>query len=766
MSEAHLASLRVVGVVGRQQGRSTPPGRAPLDGVRDLARVLAGVDPPLRPPRVGPEVVERPELRDRLRSSRARVALVLAPAGYGKTTLLAQWAAFDDRPTSWVALRASDNDPPALLGHLLFALEPSGHVDAAHFETIALSAAELPTVVLPRFGALVADSPPAVWMLDDVHVLRSDGARLVLRVLAEHLPEGSTVVLAGRQAPDLPIALWRAGRAVLDVGPDSLTMSKHEAAALFRATGVKLRAGDVDELVSRTEGWPAGLYLGTLATRDGADLLLGSTGSLAIEEYLLDEVLRACTADEAAFLTRSAIFEQIPPAACDDVLGRLDSAALLDRFERSNRFVGAIGASRSEYRYHQLFRDLLLGELRRREPGAEAALHARASTWFESMRDIDRAIAHAHAGGDLERVAQLVWGYVADYLGTGRSATVQRWLDAFSDAEVARRPPLALSAAWVAFTDGDTREMERWATVLHTHDLDEVLSDGTSLRGAVALVDSLVATRGIHPSVADAELAYELHAPGTPYRAIAGLVAGIGSRLLGDTEQARTMCAEAVQLGVVLPPVQAQAAAQLARLAADEGSWGEALRHVEAALAVITRFGFEERPAMCQVYAIAGHVRAHDGSADAKELLKHALWLVGSLRGVARFIALDVRILLARALALVGELELARTVVHETAGLLAAYPDPGELPAMLDDVRARVEAADLPLGVSAAPLTPAELRVLRYLPTHLSFAEIADEVFVSRNTVKTQAIAVYRKLGVTSRAAAVERARAAGLLDP
>ncbi|MFI5046291.1 MAG: LuxR C-terminal-related transcriptional regulator [Acidimicrobiia bacterium] len=756
----------MVGVAGRREAHAVPTARASVDGARDLARVLAGIDPPLHPPRFGPEVVERPELRDRLRSSGARVALVLAPAGYGKTTLVAQWAALDDRPTSWLSLRESDNDPPALLGHALFALEPAGWVEAKHFETIALSGADLATVVLPRFGALVADSPPTLWVFDDVHVLRADGARLVLRVVLEHLAEGSTLVLVGREAPDLPIARRRAGRGVLDVGPEDLTMSDREAAALLKATGVKLGAGDVDAIVSRTEGWPAGLYLGSLATRDGADVSQGSAGSRAIEEYLLDEVLRAATPDEATFLTRSAIFEQIPPTACDDVLVCSDSAIRLDQFEHSNRFVRAVGASRAEYRYHQLFRDLLLGELRRREPLAEAQLHARASAWFEAKHDIDRAITHAHAADDRERVAQLVWEHVAEYIGTGRTATVQRWLDAFSAAEVAQRAPLALSAAWVAFTDGDTIEMDRWATILHTHDVDTTLPDGTSFRGALALVDALVATHGLRRSLADAELAYELHGPGTPYRALAGLVAGIASRLLGDTERARTWCSEALQLGVALPPVQAQAAAQLARLDADAGAWGDALRHLDTALAVVAQFGFEERTPMCQVYATAGHVHAHEGRGDAKDLLKHALWLVGSLRGVARFVVLDVRIVLARSLALVGELELARVVAHETADLLDTYPDAGELPAMLDEARARIDAADLPLGVSASPLTPAELRVLRYLPTHLSFAEIADEVYVSRNTVKTQAIAVYRKLGVTSRAAAVERARAAGLLDP
>ncbi|MET0627132.1 MAG: LuxR C-terminal-related transcriptional regulator [Acidimicrobiia bacterium] len=759
----------MVGVVREGEERVvTRAGQArrpPLAGARDLARVLAQVDPPLGPPQFGDEVVERAALRDRLGASGGRVALVVAPAGYGKTTLLAQWAAVDSRPTAWVSLRESDNDAPALLSHLLFALEESTALGAEHYEAIALSVADLARVVLPRFGAVVADAAPTLWMLDDVHLLRSDAALRVLRVLLDHVSTGSTVVLAGRRAPDLPIARWRASRTVLDIGLDDLTMSEREAAALLRATGATLRPGEVGTVVARTEGWPAGIYLSSLAHRDGGDVARIGSDERAVAEYLLDEVLRVTTDDQATFLTRSAIFELVIPSACDAVLERDDAAALLDALERSNLFVHRVGVQ-DAYRYHQLFRDLLLAELRRRESTTEQELHRRASGWFESQGDIERAIEHAHASGERDRVADLVWAHLAYYIGIGRTATVQRWLDAFPANDIAARPSLALAAAWVAFTDGDSTDMERWAAVLHTHDLDGALSEGISRRGAVALVDALVSKDGLRQSLADAELAYAEHQPGTPYQPLASLIAGIASRLLGDTERSKVWCAEALQLGVVLPPLLAQASAQMARLAADAGMWADAMRHTDVALEVVEQYGFEERAAMCQVYAIAGYVRAHEGRSDAKDLVKHGVWLVASLRGVARFVALDARILLARALATFGELDLARELVNEAGELIAAYPDAGVLPEMLADTQARVAAAERPLGMSASPLTPAELRVLRYLPTHLSFAEIAEVIFVSRNTVKTQAIAVYRKLGVTSRGAAVDRARAAGLLDP
>ena len=250
------------------------------------------------------------------------------------------------------------------------------------------------------------------------------------------------------------------------------------------------------------------------------------------------------------------------------------------------------------------------------------------------------------------------------------------------------------------------------------------------------------------------------------WRPLACLLGGTAARLLGDVEAARSMLTEGRNLGRLLPPSLAQCNAQLALLAGAEGAWDEAERLVDVALDCIDEFGLAERPVTSQVYAIASWVRARAGRSDAKDLAKRGAWLLTMLKGVTPFVAVEARILLARAMTLVGEGDLARALLSEAELELQGFPDAGNLPLELAEVKARLEAAELPLGVIATPLTPAELRILRYLPTHLSIAEIADEVFVSRNTVKTHAIALYRKLGVGTRSAAVERARSAGLLEP
>jgi LuxR family maltose regulon positive regulatory protein len=723
------------------------------------------VDPPLVPPRLAPDLIERSALLERLTGRGVPVALVLAPAGYGKTTLLAQWAQADARPAAWVSLSESDNDAPSFLAHLLLALDAIVPIEDAHLGAVPLSAADLTKVVLPRLGALVADAAPMLWMLDDVHVLHSDRARQILRVLVDHLPGSSMVVLAGRRAPELPIARWRASRAVVDVGVDDLVLTDHEGIELLGSSGVSLAPDVAEAIVARTEGWPAGLYLSALALREGAEVSLGGVDHRSVAEYLLEEVLRVASDEEATFLTRSAVFDVLRVDKCDAVLERSDSGALLDRFERSNLFVRSLGPGRSTYRYHQLFRDLLRAELARREPNMEAALHRRASDWWEAQGDIDRAVSHAREAGDRERAATLIWSAMPACIGSGRTATVERWLLDVPLPELVDRPALLVSAAWTAFTSDDVESTERWASILRGHRSGDAFPDGTSVGAAVALLDALLSRDGLSRSLADATRAAGDYPETSPYRPLASLLAGMAARLLGDDVLSSRWLEEAARLSVLLPPTAAQCAAQLAVVAIDAGRWDEARRLTGDALDVIDEFGFTERPAMCTVYAVAGVVRARDGRSDAREVVKHGAWLVESLHGVAPFVSIDTRILLARAFVGLGEHREARRHLVDADAMLDSYPDAGRLPHLSSELSARLAAADVPLGVFATPLTPAELRVLRYLPTHLSFGEIADAIVVSRNTVKTQAIAVYRKLGVTSRAAAVDRARAAGLIE-
>ena len=471
-------------------------------------QVLPGapVDAGMHPPALTPGLVERSRLLGQLSDSSARIALVVAPAGFGKTTVLAQWAAIDDRPVGWLLLSESDNDPSALLARLLATLDSVASVTATDFEAIAMSAADLPRVVLPRLAALVRDLPPCLLVFDDVHLLRASSATQILRLVVEQMPVGSCSALAGRSAPALPIARWRANRQLLDVQLDDLAMSDDEGLALLRGAKLEVTPSEAALLVELTEGWPAALYLSTLALRDRSphDALSFGGDDRLLAEYFLEEVLRTVPDEQATFLVHCSVLEHLSGPVCDAVLQREGSAVLLDELERSNLFVIALDRTRTSYRFHHLFRDLLRAELRCREPELETTLHRRASEWSQQHGDYDAAVAHARAAGDVDRVEALIWSVLPLYVSTNGTPTVLRWLEPFDVHEIAARAPLALAAAWAAFTSANTTDVERWATILDHHRGDGILPDGTPLRAAIALLQALVAKHGLHQVQKDA----------------------------------------------------------------------------------------------------------------------------------------------------------------------------------------------------------------------------------------------------------------------
>ena len=316
-----------------------------------------------------------------------------------------------------------------------------------------------------------------------------------------------------------------------------------KASALLRGAKLEVTPSEASLLVELTEGWPAGLYLSTLALRQRSphDALSFGGDDRLLAEYFLEEVLRTVPDEQAAFLMHCSVLDRLSGAVCDAVLQREGSAVLLDELERSNLFVIALDRTRTSYRFHHLFRDLLRAELRRREPELETTLHRRASEWCEQHGDYDGAVAHARAAGDVDRVEALIWSVLPIYVSTNGTPTVLRWLESFDVHETAARAPLALAAAWAAFTSENTADVERWATILDRHRRDGILPDGTPVLAAIALLQAMVAKHGLHQVREDAAVAYELHPQGSVWRPLACLLGGTAARLLGDVEAARSM---------------------------------------------------------------------------------------------------------------------------------------------------------------------------------------------------------------------------------
>jgi LuxR family maltose regulon positive regulatory protein len=739
------------------------------EALRALARLLAPGAGRSSPPPLPRWIVRRQGALARLVGP-PDVACILvdAPAGYGKTTILATLADDDERPCAWLTLGRTDDDPTALLAHLLLALDQIEPMATDAFEQVLLSDADLATVRLPRFAKLVERiERPFLLAVDDAHQLATRDACDVIRVLVEHVPPGASVAIATRDASRLGIGRARAGGRVLDLETRDLAMSVDEGTRLLRGCGLDVAGDQAAGLVEKTEGWPAGLYLCTLALRDASPTTIGAMGGRdrLVAEYLGNEMLSAATADQVEFMLHTSILDRLSGPMCEAVLARADAGSLLEELAHGNYLIVPLDES-GTYRYHHMFQDLLRDELERRDPRAVPDLHRRASEWFEADGDHDAAILHAHQAGDRARRTELIWRHGALYNGSGRTATVVRWLALLTNEEIASEPALAITAAWSCFTGGSVDELEAWLAFAERA-VDDELPDGAPVGAAVALLRALVARDGLTAMRLDAATAYRLDRADSPYRAVASLLEGAAARLLGDPAAARVCLERAVAIGeLLIPSPRVHALGVLAQLAADGGQWGEAGSTIDRALALATEFSLQERPESSLAYGAGALIASRIGDTLlARDRCKHAGWLLTALKNVTPWIAIEAHMNVARVQLFLGDVPAARASVAVASRMLAGFPDPGLLPDLLSEVKRCVDSAEVPLELATAPLTTAELRVLRFLPTHLSFAQIGDELFVSRNTVKTQAIAVYRKLEVSSRADAVERARSLGLLD-
>jgi LuxR family maltose regulon positive regulatory protein len=718
-------------------------------------------------------IVPRAGLLEQLvRSSDTPVVLLVASAGYGKSTLLTQWADADERSFAWLSVTPQLRDPAVLLAEVADALHLIEPIDSRTRARLTTPGADYTSVRLPRLARMVESrTVPFVLVIDDAQVLASGPSLAALQVLCDSVPTGSQIALASREEPNINVGALRARRDLLTLDAASLAMSDDEGIALLRESGLEVGKDDASLLVERTEGWPVALYLAALALREEADPAEAAHAFAGddrfVVDYLRDELFAALSDETAEFLVRTSVLDRLSGPLCDFVLESSGSASILQALEDSNLLLIPLDRTREWYRYHQLFGETLRARLRLLEPEREVILHGRASLWCEERGDFDRAVAHAAQAGDVERFDALVWRAGPVLLGSGHTITVQRWLEGVTPEETAERPSLVVVSAWLCLTNGDVRGFDHWAQIASHVTPDVALPDGSALEGWLAMLRAVNGRQGVKGIREDAARAYELDHSGSPFRPILRTIQGAALRLSGERTAARECCEEGVAVGRLLNPVAgALALAQLALVDIDEGAWSAAREHVDDSLALLDEFGLEERPPQALTYAGAALVAAHEGATqDARRDAKHALWLVSMMGAVAPWVSIEARLLVARAQLLLGDVSLARVLCREAQELVVAMPDSGDLPERIGQVQRMIDSEAVPIGVTATPMTPAEMRVLRYLPTHLTFAAIADELFVSRNTVKTQAISIYRKLAVSSRGPAVAAARDLGLLD-
>jgi LuxR family maltose regulon positive regulatory protein len=696
-----------------------------------------------------------------------------APAGYGKTVLAAEWAKRDPRPFVWLSVDRHDNDPTVLLTYLAVGLDRVEPIDASVLGMLASRGASVSQTVLPRLGAALASMAlPVVVVLDDVHLLHDQQGLDAVAVLVDHLPPGSQLAVTGRGEPPLPLARWRAEGRLAELGPAELAMSPAEARSLLSAARVELPEGEVAELTRRTEGWPVALYLAALAHKSAGQpgnpgfAFTGDDRFLA--DYLHAELLAHLPTERVAFLTRTAVLDHLSGPLCDAVLGTTGSAAVLASLERSNLLVLPMDRQREWYRYHPLFRELLRGELERSEPELAGELTVRAARWCQHHGLPEAAIGYAMDAGDADLVARCVEQAAIGVYRSGRLATVQRWFDWFEDHGLIQQyPAVAMLGAWIQALGGHAAAAERWADAAERGSYEGMLPDGSaSIEGWWALLRAKLCRHGVRQMRADAELALTLISVGSLWRAPAQLLLGISHLLAGDLGVADRALAEAVEVAQDSGATVAASAALAERaiLAIGRQDWQAAETLVNQARSVVASARLEECVTSLVVYAAGARVAIHHGRLDqAEQDLARAQQLRPQATHALPYYAVQARLELTRAYLALTDLAAAQRVLGEVDELLRWRPDLGTLPHQASQLHAQLDQLRGDV-IGAAPLTTAELRLLPLLATHLSFREMGRRLYVSQHTVKTQAMSIYRKLGVSSRGQAVQRVQEIDLL--
>jgi len=662
------------------------------------------------------------------------LVLLVAPAGYGKTTLVADWAASDERRFAWIP---ADGDTPASTIAGLLELEQLAH--------------------------------PAVLVLDDAHALRDPDVLAALQEAAETMPAESQLVLSGRGEPGLAVGRLRAHRKLLELRTGELTMDVAEAATLLERVGLRLPDEDVDTLVERTEGWPAGLYLAALSVRAEPDVH-AAVESFAgddrlVAEYVRYEQLARLDAAQRAFLVRTSVLDTLTAPVCDAVLAREDSATALAAIAGAGAMLVGLDRCGESYRHHRLLGDLLRAELRRTEPALESELHQRASAWHERHGHDREAIRHALRGGDVDVAVRLLWSEAPGRIARAENDEVRLWLAEFSPDQIAARAPLALVAAASALAAGDGEQLERW-TAAAARRLDGRRSGTRAMRDALAVLRAAGGREGVARMGEEAARARRSVREGGLWPAIARLLEGVAAHLSGRAGEARAPLAEGGRGGATAAPgIQALCLAQLVLVAVDDGDWDEAAVLAARARSQLTASGSAHDPTAALVFAASALVRAGRGlPEEARRDLRSSRRLLAELVDFMPWYQIETRLVLARAALLLGDLATAAGLISAAGSRMRNAPDAPTLRSWLAAAQAELRAETLASGDSYA-LTKAELRVLQLLPTHLSVPAIAGRLYVSPNTVKTHVRAVYRKLDASSRAEAVAHASAAGLLD-
>jgi LuxR family maltose regulon positive regulatory protein len=718
----------------------------------------------LHPPAVRSTAVRRSRLTDLLGDARPALALLVAPPGFGKTTLLAQWAEADPRPFAWVRLDSQDNDRTVLWTYIAAAVASAAGRDGAldRFTTMARRA-DPAGALANEIDGLGTD---LVLVLDDYYLIKSDECHATIARFIELAPSAAQLVVATRWDPPLNIARLRATGELVELRAGDLQFNPDETRQFLNdslALGLDRRA--VSILHERTEGWPAGLYLAYLSLRESADprefvQTFGASNRHVID-YLTEQVVMALGADVMQFMLATSIVDTICGPLADVLTGEAGSAQRLVDLERANVFIAPLDERREWYRYHPLLAELLRTELARREPDRLPVLHHRAADWYEAAGDTEHAIAHAIAAGDLDLASRLIGQNYLREIEWGRIATVIGWLDAIGPTAVAADRRLGVVKAWTMHFIG--RHAEADAALLSAIEASDTgpLPDGaSSIEATAALIGAAFPGADVGAMLAAAHRAFDLEASrASPWRVTVHTQLGFALVRSGQFEQARQPLQVGADLasssGLWMDAVGSRTL--LSRVELEIGDPARAERLAREAIDLADSHDLTPTPTAAYARATLGAVLVRRGDVTAGEsMLTESM---GPIRAFGEPLSMaEVLLPLAAARRALGRRAEAKAALDEANEIIDRAPDPG----VLGVGRSRGAIPKPVPGTEA--LTTREVEVILAVSNGVSNREAARRLFVSYNTVHSHLRTIYRKLDVTSRTAAIERARERGLI--
>ena len=733
-------------------------------GVQPLAPLLMVK---LAPPALPPGVLPRPDVVEPLVDGAEQLALISAPAGWGKTSLLAEWLGAEQgrRSTAFLRLDEGDDAGPLFWSYLIAALRTVHPGLAAGADTALRSpeADPMRQVVPSLLNELTEADSDLVLVLDDYHVISRSDIHESVGYLIDHLPPSLRLAISTRADPPLSLSRLRASGNLVELRAGDLAFSVAETAEFLRRRfGVDLDYSDAEALRRRTEGWPAAVQLAGLSLHDSED----PSGFIArfagddrnVADYLIGVALGSVSGTDREFLVRTSVLDQMTGSLCDEVAGVTDAAATLDRMERGGLFLVPLDSRRNWYRYHRLFGDWLRHELRRTNPDLIAPLHLTAAEWYAKNGSLEQAVSHALKAGDATLAARYADRYLADWTHVQWSLA-RKWFQQLPEDVIRAFPLVAVGCFQLALAEGDFESGARWIDAAEAALADAPASARPAIETTVALYKAfgeLVAgDMNVALAASEAIADRERPAKSADYARAVGLAGMATFWAIGPLE--------------AIPLLLEGSAARRKALVGDGGvtallalAYAEVGDHSAAEDAAMDAFSIPEPPAwmryperMAAHYALGKVLAARGEPARGIDQIRKGLSLA---RGWVEpiFIAYGCLVLADT----IGEYAEKRSLVREARQFIEGPRGRGR-------IRELVVAAERKLAlrrprqqtagtVHVEPLTERELEVLRFLKSDLSLREIAAELFISHNTIKSYTKAIYRKLGVTSRSAAVD----------